>query len=222
MAKKRIAILGTAVLAAAILLAGGLGLYRAVRHVPPFYRRAVGVSPAGQRTASDMMVQKAAALVSDLDREGTWEAVFTEEEINGWLAVDLVENHPGALPGSFTAPRVHVEPERLTVACRFDDGRFHSVLWLAIEAYLAEPNVLALRIRKVRAGMLPLPLGEVLDQISQAARRMELQLRWQQRDGDPVALIALAPQADEKKRVVVESLALGEGDIYLAGRTESR
>ena len=40
-----------------------------------------------------------------------------------------------------------------------DRGR----LSLTIDAYLHEPNVLALRIRRARAGALPVPLAQVLD-----------------------------------------------------------
>jgi hypothetical protein len=70
---------------------------------------------------------------------------------------------------------------------------------------------------------LPLPLKQVLDQISQAARQMDFHLQWQQADGDPVALISVPPPRDEKnQRVQVENLRLGEGEIFVSGTTARR
>ena len=190
--------------------------------MPEFYGPAIQADPAAQEDASDKMLQKAAALVSDVGNEDEWKSLFTEDEINGWLAVDLVENHPDALPPSVTDPRVSIEPDRLTLACRYDRGGWKCVLSVVVDVYLAEPNVVALRIRKARAGAVPLPLDEVLDRITTAAGKMDLQLRWQQAEGDPVALVSIRPPRDDDERVVrIESIKLGDGEIYLAGSSES-
>src|SRR5688572_28758959 len=80
---------GAAVLAVASLLA----VYRASQQVPDFYREAIIADSQRQAAASKEMLRTATALVNDAQQEGEWEAEFTEEQINGWLAVDLVENH---------------------------------------------------------------------------------------------------------------------------------
>ena len=214
----------TSVLCLVVLaIVGGLfTLHRASQYVPEFYGTAIQADPIVQKDASDKMLQKAAALVSDVSNEDEWKSLFTEEEINGWLAVDLVENHPDALSPSVTDPRVSIKPDRLTLACRYDHGNWQSVLSITVDIYLAEPNVVALRIRKARAGAVPLPLEEVLDQIAMAARKMDVQLRWQQAEGDPVALVPIRPPRDDNERVVrIESIKLGDGEVYLAGSSES-
>ena len=45
-----------------------------------------------------------------LTKAGHWEIRFTADEINGWLAVDLVKNHPNALPPTLKDPRVSIDP----------------------------------------------------------------------------------------------------------------
>jgi len=196
-------------------------LYWASQRVPDFYRHALEVDPVRQREASDRMLQEAAALASDLKKRGPWRAVISAEEINGWLAVDLVENHPGTLPPRLSDPRVAIEPDHLTLACRFRRGTLSGVASLTIDVYLAEPNVIALRICKARAGVLPVPLKKVLDTVSQAVRGTEYRLQWRQADGDPVALISIPPPHDEHdKLIVIDSLKLGDGEVYLAGSTE--
>ena len=221
--RRRLAIL-TIIPCLVLLAVGGglLALHRASQHVPEFYGRAIQADPTAQKVASDTMLRKAAALVSDVGNEDEWKSLFSEDEINGWLAVDLVENHPDALPPSVTDPRVSIEPDRLTLACRYDWGDWKCVLSIVVDVYLTEPNVTALRIRTARAGAVPLPLDQVLDQITTAAGKMDLELRWQQAEGDPVALVSIRPPRDDDKRVVrIESFKLGEGEVYLAGSSES-
>ena len=150
------------------------------------------------------------------------QAVFTAQQINGWLAVEFVEDFSGTLPEGLHDPRVAIESDHVVLACRVTWGGISSVVTVSIEPYLPEPEVLALRIHHARAGMLPLPLRQVLDDLSAAARHSELNLRWRQANGDPVALISFAAPADAKgKHVRIESLQLADGEIYVAGTTDS-
>lgn len=205
-----------------LLLAGGAFLLlKASQQVPDFYREALKAEPAVQKQASDEMLQQATALASDVKQEGQWQALFTAEQINGWLAVDLIENHPNALPRGVSDPRVAIAPKRLTMACRVHRGSFDGVVTLTVDAYLPEPNVAAFRIRSVRAGLLPVPMDRILDRIGEMAKRLELKLQWRQVDGDPVALVSIPSTRDENDKVVrVELLQIGEGEIYVSGSTE--
>ena len=151
--------------ALAILLL--LGLYLAARHEPTFYREALHIDRVVLEKGSDRMLQQTTALASAVKKPGHWESLFTAEQINGWLAVDLVRNHPHTLPPELHDPRVAIDPKRITVACCFDHDGLHSVLSLTIEPYVPEPNILALRIVSARAGLLPVPLGQVLDRITE-------------------------------------------------------
>lgn len=197
-----------------------VGVYWAIQQAPEFYEKALHADPARQTAASDQMLQQATALVSNTKTRGPWRALFTADQINGWLAVDLAKNHAQAIPPGISDPRLQILPNQLALACRYQGHGIRTVLWLALDAYLAEPNVIALRLKKVRAGWLPLPLGNVVDAISQAARQRNLPLRWTQADGDPVALIAIPPEHD-RKIVRIETLKLDDNAILLTGTTES-
>jgi len=206
-----------------LVIALGLGgLYWALKHEPEFYRDAVRLDRSLQKQASDQMLQRAAALRSDVEKEGRWQALFTAEQINGWLAVDLPENFPDALPESFRDPRVEIRPDRMTLACRLEQGGTTTVVTLTVEPYLPEPNLLALRIRNARAGLLPMPLTPVLDAVSEAAGQIGFPLDWQRADRDPVALISTAPPDQDGKLVRIETIQLGDGEIYLTGTTGQR
>lgn len=204
------------VLAALALLL--LGVYRALVAVPQEYLAVVEADPEEQRQASDELLQQAAALVSDLRQQRDWEAWFTEAQINGWLAVDLPENHPDALPDDLADPRVCIREKTVSLFCRMRLGGTETVLTLVIEPYLDEPNVLGLRFRKVRAGMVPLPMGRIVEELGRAARELELKLTWQQADGDPVALVTIPSILDDEGRTLrVERIEVHEGELYVAG-----
>ncbi len=211
----------TGIVLAILVAAAGVVLYRAAKHVPDFYRQALQADPVLQQIASDKMVRQVAGLASDVNKSGRWQAIFTEEEINGWLAVDLVKSYSDLLPGAVSDPRVSIEPDRVTAACRYRSPPTpvpETVLSLAVEVYLAEPNVIALRVRKVRAGAVPLPLGSVLDEIAQATRRLQWEVRWRRAEGDPVALITIPPPKDKRGRVVqIQKIELAKGEIRVAG-----
>src|SRR5215467_5920384 len=76
--------------AVAMLAAVLGGLYWACQQSPPFYNQALAQDPATAHSASDALVRQAAELASDVRRPGRWQAQFTAEQINGWLAYDEV------------------------------------------------------------------------------------------------------------------------------------
>lgn len=194
--------------------------YRAARHVPKFYQEALAIEPAVQEKASEQMVKAATKLQNNLYHDGGWRAVFTAEQINGWLAVDLQRNFAASLPREFHDPRVSITPEGITLACRAESKGFSSVVSLEVTAYLESPNVIALRVRKARAGAIPWPLDQVLKAISEAARRSELRLEWRQAEGDPVALITLPPIPGKHGREVrIQTLKLEKDSIHVDGTT---
>lgn len=211
------AVLAVLLLAAVVAL---VSAYRASQQAPEFYRLALEVDPAVHKVGSDQMLQRATALASDVKKPGRWQALFTEEQINGWLAVDLVNNHSVALPPTISDPRVRIEPGSVTFACRVRQDRWESVLSLTVDVYLAAPDTVALRIRRARAGAMPLPLDTVLAHAAQAARHARRPVEWRQVDGDPVALLPLEPMNKHRITVAIDTLSLREGAIYVAGTTK--
>lgn len=207
---------------AVLVLLALLGLYFALRHEPAFYARAMQIAPPVLERGSDRMIRQATALQNATARSGRWQAVITAEEMNGWLTVDMMKNHPGTLPPGFSDPRVAIDSNRITVGCRFQQSGINSVLSLAVRPYMAEPNVLALRIEQARVGALPLPLEQILKRVSQAARDMQWQLEWRHTGGDPVAMLTLPDDAESNHIVRIESFQLAEGEIRIIGNTQRR
>ena len=192
-----------------------------VVHEPRFYRAAREVDITQQRVANDEMLATVAALVSTVRHTGPWSVEVTEAEINGWLAVDLVENYPQLLPAGLTEPRVRIKPEGVTVAARYQLGPVEPIVSLEFQPTLRAPNVLVLRIDRTRAGAIPLPTEQLLDTLTRTAAAWGARIEWSKQNGDPLAIVTLPPLKTSSEVITrVETLDIVEGSITLRGQSQ--
>lgn len=185
---------------------------------PSFYREKAKLPPAKRKQEARLFVAQSMQLRNDIMNEPHWDAVFTDEQVNSWLAEDLVAHFADQLPAEVHEPRVVFEDDRATLAFQLDQGPMRSVVWVVVRPRMAGENVLALSIEKIRAGVVPIPAEKILDKITAHAAAQGLDLRWE-KDGDiPVALIHYHPQA-RRRDIVLERLEVREGLIRLSGRS---
>ena len=212
-----------AVVVALLATAAVFWLFEASQQAPEFYRAAVAADPRELQVARDEFVAETTSLASDVHRDKPWQHIFTADQINAWLALELATNYPGLLASGWHDPRVAIEEHEATIACRYENGAIETVLSLSVDVYLHESNVVAVRIRRARAGALPVPLAQVLDAISQAARELKLRLEWRKDQGDPVALITFPQPRDSQSSVVrLKAIELRDGELFVAGATGQR
>lgn len=214
-----------AILSAVVVVMIGVSLfsiYEASQLVPDFYHEAISRDPQKQVESRDQFVVRATALASDVHQAGRWQSLFTAEQINAWLSLELAAHYPALLPEEMRDPRVSIRDNEVTIACRYESGGMAAVLSLSIDAYLHEPNVLALRIRRARAGALPVPLAQVLDGMTQAARELKLRLEWRKIQGDPVALINFGNSRDASfDGLNLQAIELRDGELFVSGTGNS-
>jgi len=195
-------------------------LYEASQRVPEFYHRALSRPAEVQQQARDAFVAQVAALASDLDHPGAWQSLFTADQINAWLALELTNHYPDMLQGDLSDPRLVIRDNEATLACRYESGEMAAVLSLSFDVHLHEPNVLALRIRRARAGNVPVPLAQVLENINHAARELKLRIKWSKSHGDPVMLIHF-DERNPSSGFRLETVELRDGEVFLAGSAGS-
>lgn len=199
---------------------GLLGLWYALKQQPTWYEEQakVDIKSPDSREAGREMEQGIARVVSGFEKSGKWEVVFTEEQINGYLAATLATKHPDLLPPELHDLRVKIESDGLTLAARVDNP-FDMVVSLKVDVYLPRPNTIAVRIRRIRAGLLPWPLGRLMEEISSAAEQGGIPLSWTRSDQDPIAMITVV-SSDPKKSTQITACQLEDGKLYLAGTTK--
>jgi hypothetical protein len=212
---KRVLVLS---LSPVVILSIPLVAWISLTHQPQFYRAIIQLPRAEQQAKAKHFVAQSLQLRNDICNEPKWEAVFTDQEVNAWLAEDLVKHFADQLPSGVHDPRVVFETDRVTLAFRLDRGPVTSVVWVVAGIRVPSGNIVELTLEKIRAGALPFPAENLIDQITEQARRRGLDVTWK-RDGDlPVAVIAYTPD-HRREDIVLEQLQIRQGAIRLSGRS---
>jgi hypothetical protein len=198
---------------------GGLFWY-SITYQPVFYREMVAVPREQTQQQAKRFLAQSLQLSNDIHNEPRWEAVFSDSEVNAWLAEDLVTQFADQLPAEVHDPRVAFEPDRVTLAFLLDQGRIHSVITVVarVEVAADEENVIELTIEKIRAGAVPVPAQQILDRITEKAVAHGLDIRWKLKAEVPTALVRYSPDLN-RSDVVLEALHIRRGQIRLAGRS---
>jgi hypothetical protein len=209
-------------LVATFLALVAVGLSLMVRHVPGFYQRAE-MPPGDQRTSLSMQVIAEMSLLADdlKNREPSWVRSFTAEQLNAYFQQDYyLHGGDENLPDGFSAPRVKIDDGRIRLGVRYGEGLFRTVLSLELRVWLVpgRVNVLAMEVISLQAGSLPLSTGSLLDYISEAARRENIDITWYRHEGHPVAVMRF--QSDlTRPTFQFDQVDLKDGRLTIAGRS---
>ncbi|HEX4414544.1 MAG TPA: hypothetical protein VH107_13010 [Lacipirellulaceae bacterium] len=212
--KLRIAALGSLVVSALGLAIVG-GAFYAARQVRPFYRQALQIEPEALERGGRELESRATALYSDAKQVGRWQALFTAEQINGWLATQLAQNAGDQLPTNFRDPRIAIARDLLTLGFRTTSGGVDTIISVDAAISLTEEGDIAIRLLSVRAGALPLPVTQLADELADGCKKLKVPVRWTTQNGQPVALIELRTN----EQMYVDDIQLDENQLYVAGHT---
>ena len=202
-----------------ILVVIPVGAWLSLTYQPSYYRAMVLQSRAQRAGQARKFVAQSLQLRNDICNEPNWEAVFSDQEVNAWLAEDLVTHFADQLPPEVNEPRVLFELDRITLAFQLRQRGVQSVITVVARPCVPEGNTVELTLEKIRAGILPVPADNVLDRIIEYARCHGLDVEWTRRDGYPVVLMRYAPNLD-REDVRLEALQIRTGQIRLAGRSD--
>lgn len=207
------------------LILVGAGMYWAVRqtkHVPEFYAQATKTLPEATHQASENLIQDFSKLQKDAARLGSWQASFSDAEINAWMIEELPRRFPRLNAKGVRDPRIVIQEDRVRVAARYKDKRWDTVISFDVKVEMTEEaNMLAVRLSNLRAGALPIPVDRFLKGITKEAARGDIEIRWDHTDTGPIALVTV-PREHPKyvvSPVIVESVRLKDGWLNLSGHT---
>ena len=155
------------------------------------------------------------------DDQNRWSASVTNDELNGWLAVELPEQFPRALPLNVKEPCVALNPQEFHVACRYEDGGTKAVLSLKLSAEAnGQPNQFKIKILSAKVGSVPL-MDQALGVIGAAMRRAKVRYRWLNRGDSPELILFLpAKWMDQDKRFRLDTIEINDGELLVSGTTE--
>lgn len=213
-----------ALVAVALAAAAVWAAYSAARQVQPFYAQAMKLEPEALERGRQELESRATALYSDVHNTSTWQALFTDEQINGWLAAELTQRsefRSDDVAHSFREPRIAISPGVLTLGFTTTRGGVDTVVSADASVFLTEGGDIGVRLENVRAGTLPLPAAMVADEIARACRQLPFPVLWTGQDGAPAAIIKLGQdESADGARFTIDSIELTDGELYVAGHTE--
>jgi hypothetical protein len=199
--------------------------YLVLRHEPSKYMEAV-VSAGPERIHhSDQFWSHATELFNSINsHRESWQAEFTDRQINSWLAEGFIQSKFDAeLPPSIHEPRVRFTPGKVFFAFRYGDDDWNSVVSIEAKVRTREVEkdvwVLVLQFEDFRLGAMPLSPKMIQDQISTAARKHNMDVQWYRNEGKLVAVVRV--QANQRNPTFhVDGLEIGEGTLFIKGRSK--
>ena len=211
------------ILVTVVLVAAATWLiYASAQKEPEFYQAALSLSEQAQAEQGDEFEKQVIEVQNNARIQRQWQAVFTEAQINGWLASGFPVKFPNSLPRNVSDPRVGIETDVLRIAFRFNSTRIKGIVQAELDAFCTEiPGQIAVRIKQVRSGLVPIPVNSIADRLSVALRRLGARVEWTEIDRDPVVLIALPPDKVRiaNKRITIEAIQLLERKLVLMGKS---
>lgn len=211
-AVRRYVLVAATALVALLVLGTGL-----VRHEPALL---AGVATHADGTAERLaarMVTNASAFHAAIGREGPWDAVFTADEVNAWLAFDLPRNHRSLLPSGVAAPRVRFRQRHVTVGARLEYGLLAALAWADFEVELRDTGQLRITPAAAGLGAVPLPGDFAVRELARGIGALGLPAELRRIDGRLVLSIAIPAAAAGACRL--ESLRIDDGEMLLTGET---
>lgn len=196
-------------------------LWLGLTYKPAAYRRVkrAELTPGQRQARAKHFVAQGLQLRNDVVNERRWEARFSDDEVNAWLAEELLTTFADQVPPEIHDPRLLFDDDRATLIFEVDRGPIRTVVTVQARARVPEDNTVALTIEKVHAGILPLPPDQFVRQIDDQAARHGLEIRWGRDGRSPVAFLQYRSEPD-KNGFVLERIQLLEGQLRMSGRSD--
>jgi len=218
MRRKRWILFGLAFL---LLFAGAAGsLLWALLRVPDFYANAaagVPARPEERQQAAKSLVQETTNLINNIKHTDAWSATFKQSEVNSWFAEELPqEKYSDIVPEGVSNPRLAIQDGFLQLGFRFRKSGWSGIVSLQLKPWIQKQNQLAIEIEGIRAGIVPIPLEDMLHELTRHLVEEGWKVTWTHANGNDVVLIDLSKQNPDAP--VLEGLAVIEGEVRVQGR----
>lgn len=215
-------------MAAVFLLAAVAGLIwfaiNQAQRIPEFYGRLLeSETPAAAKQGREFE-RNLITLQNSARNHRPWRVDFTQDQINGWLAVDFPKKFPNSLPSQIKDPRAVLHQDELKLAFKYESTGITGVVVVTAEVFaIDQSNEIAVHVKDVRSGFIPLPANVWMERVSKAIRDAGVPFYWTNSDESPVAIFSIPdnlPVRGKGFRVAIEAINLLPEKLVIAGRRE--
>lgn len=198
-------------------------VYQSAQSIPDFYQESLNTRPRDLAESGARFEQRVLDLKSSAEEEGAWQIIFTEDQINGWLAVDMPRKFPKWQPKEIEQPRVAIDRQDAKLVFKLETPRLSGIVVASLDFFCTRrTNEIGIRFRSVRSGVLPIPVHRFADRITATMRESRVDVSWTEMDGDPVALVVLPDEVTRRlqsSRVILRNIEVQQDQIVLTGET---
>jgi hypothetical protein len=209
---------------AIVALAGGLtALGAVVKHEPNFYQVAQSQSSEGRRQLALGCASKFTQMAKDRKaKQEKWGCAVSENELNSFFQEIFSQQGEAENLRKFgiSSPTVVLEDSQFRIAFRYDTGWFDTVISYRVKVWLVpkEPNTIAVEFLNARAGGLPITSQALMQQLCEAARKLEYKVTLYRHEGNAVAVVQLFPNETHPWSLLT-SLQVKADGLIVQGKT---
>jgi hypothetical protein len=205
-----------------IILSGlAVGAYALLAYEPGFYTSAVQVDGPQREQASHVFENRVWALMNDVASEKLWTFPCTSDQLNAYLAEGFLNTGPAKLfPKQMHDLRVRFEQDEVQVGFKYGHGKLQTIISLKARVWLPqrEPSSLVLEVLSFQAGMMPLAIKALQEELTEELRTQNIKVLWYRKDGHPTAVLRF--QADRRDPSFhFRRLEIRPGVFYIEGVT---
>ncbi len=214
---------GYIVLGLLIILGIGAGsLFWASKQVPDFYEEAiqVEVDPEVRQESAKKFVQQTIQFVEEVKSSDEWSQEFTQHQINSWLIEDFPKKYAKQIPNNISNPRVSLTEETVQLGFKLEHPKYNGVISFRLKPFVTKDHQLAIEIESIRAGLLPVPLDEVLERAKKHLPAKKWQLEWSHKNGHDVVIINLTDSTKEHPQL--DSIEIVQKAIRISGQKKKQ
>jgi hypothetical protein len=162
-------------------------------------------------------VQETTNLINDIQHSDEWSGTFKQNEVNSWFLEELRQSkYKDVVPQGVSDPRLVIHEGYLQMGFRFRKKSWNGIVSLQLKPWIEGENQLAIEIESIRAGIVPIPLEDMLHQLTQKLVAEGWEVKWSHANGHDVAIINLNKKRDPNSPVL-KSLTIAEGEVRIRG-----
>ena len=218
--KKRLLLLFLGMLG---IIGGTIGVVAwAVFSVPDFYQEALAkqIPPKVRKEAARTFIRRAEQLADTIRHADQWEEEFTQVQINSWIEEDLEKRRLEWKPRGVSRPRLAFIEDTIQVGFQYEHDGWSGIVSLELKPKIQNQTDLAVEIQAIRAGLLPVPIQDVLRQLTERADNEGFEIRWEKSaSGNDIAVIPLT-EWTRTDNPLLEQVKIKDGKIIISGRGE--
>lgn len=206
------------ILLVTLLVAGGAAILWGIQQTPEFYEAALESEPEPslRRDDAKVFVQRTLNLVDGMQNADRWAEQFTQSQINSWLAEELQPKYGAFVPEGVSHPRVQLSDETIEIGFRYRKEPWNSIVSVKTRPWVPRPNSLAFEIISIRAGLVPIPLESIIEELSAQFELEGWRVEWGEANGNDVVILHFTRSGEHEP--VLETVRVTQGAISVAGR----